>query len=58
VKNWSGIAKASGFDIPEPEMERIASVLDTLDTSFRPLVNDLRPETEPATGLHPAEDGE
>jgi len=40
---------ASDFDIPEDQLERIAPVLDALEAAFRPLVNDIPPETEPVT---------
>jgi hypothetical protein len=49
MRNWKLIAMASDFDIPEDRLERIAPVLDALEAAFRPLVNDIPPETEPVT---------
>jgi hypothetical protein len=47
-KDWKKIARASGLSIPDAALERIAQALDALETSFRPLVRALPPETEPA----------
>ncbi len=48
MQNWKLIAAASGFDIPEEELNRIVPVLDALEAAFRPLVKKIPVETEPA----------
>jgi hypothetical protein len=52
MKDWRAIAKANGLqvDFVEP--------LEALEAAFRPLVIDLDPGVEPATGLRLEEDGE
>jgi len=47
-KDWKKIAKASGLAIPDAQLERIAKPLEALEKEFRPLVQVLPPETEPA----------
>ena len=51
MKNWKAIAAASGFGIPEAELDRIAPALDALDAAMEPLVSGLSPELDPATVL-------
>ena len=58
MKNWRAIAEASGLDLSSGEMNRIVGPLDALEEAFRPLVKDLEPGLEPATGLRIAEDEE
>jgi hypothetical protein len=55
VKNWEAIAKAHGLDVSARELERIAPQLAALEESFRPLINGLAPETEPALSFHAEE---
>jgi hypothetical protein len=55
MKDWKLIAAASGFSIPEADLERMAPVLDALEAAFRPLVQDIPPETEPAIIFLPEE---
>ena len=50
------IAKAGGLEIPAGDFDRIAPPLDALEAAFRPLVEDLPYDLEPATGV--LEDGE
>ena len=52
MKDWRAIAKASGIEIDSVEP------LEALEAAFRPLVNCLTPDVEPATGLRLEEDGE
>ena len=52
MKDWKAIAKASGIEIDSVEP------LEALEAAFRPLVKDLAPGMEPATGLRLEEDGE
>jgi len=51
MKNWKAIAAASGFGIPEAELDRIAPALDALGAAVEPLVAGLPPELDPATVL-------
>ncbi|MBZ5626676.1 MAG: hypothetical protein LAQ69_49545 [Acidobacteriia bacterium] len=50
MKDWKAIARASGLDVSAEELDRIAGPLDALEEAFRPLVKDLTPDVEPATG--------
>ncbi len=56
MKNWEFIAKASGVEIPAPELQRISKTLAELEATFRPLVGDLEVSLEPATVFHAEED--
>ena len=48
MPDWRSIAHARQYPLTDPEIDRIAPVLDALEASFRPLVNALPHETEPA----------
>ena len=50
VKDWKAIARARGLEISAEELDRIVGPLDALEESFRPLVQDLTVDVEPATG--------
>jgi hypothetical protein len=52
MKDWRAIVKASGIEVDNVEP------LEALEADFRPLVNGLTPDVEPATGLLLEEDGE
>ena len=58
MKDWKAIAKASGLKLDPTQLDRIAGPLETLDAAFRPLLKDLTPGVEPATGLRLEEDAE
>jgi len=58
MKNWRAIAKASGLEVDPTQLNRIAEPLEALEAAFRPLVKDLTPGVEPATGLRIEEDAE
>ncbi len=45
------IATAAGLAIPAAELDRIVPPLDALEAAFRPLVEDLPYDLEPATGV-------
>ena len=51
MKDWKAIAKASGLEGPDEELERIVGPLYALEECLRPLVRDLPPDLEPATGI-------
>ena len=51
MKDWRAIAKAGGLDVPDRDLDRIAGPLEALEEAFRPLVQDLRAEDEPATSF-------
>jgi hypothetical protein len=57
-KDWNVIVPATGLGIPDDQIERIVSALQSLEATFRPLVKDLPPELEPATGMRIEEEGE
>ena len=52
MKDWKAIAKASGIAVDSVEP------LEALEAAFRPLLKDLTPGMEPATGLRLEEDAE
>jgi hypothetical protein len=52
MKDWKAIAKASGLEVDS------VAPLEALESAFRPLVKDLAPGMEPATGWRLEEDGE
>jgi len=58
MRDWKTIAEARGLGIPAEQIERIAPALDSLEETFRPMVKDLPPELEPATGMRLEEEGE
>jgi hypothetical protein len=58
MKDWRALAKASGIGADPTQLDRIAEPLEALEAVFRPLVKDLAPGVEPATGLRLEEDGE
>jgi hypothetical protein len=51
VKDWKAIALANGLEVPGEEMERIVGPLTALEKTFRPLIKDLPPGLEPASGF-------
>ena len=46
MKNWKLMAEAAGLDIPD--MDRITPALDGLEAAFRPLVEKIPHDVEPA----------
>lgn len=47
-RNWKSIAEALNLGIPPQDLEKIAPVLDAMDAAFRPLVETIPLDTEPA----------
>ena len=58
MTDWSAVAKARGIAIPPTELARIASTLETLEAAFRPLIEPLTPDMEPALLFRAVEDSE
>jgi hypothetical protein len=58
MKDWKAITQASGLRADSAQLHRIAETLEALETAFRPLLKDLTPDLEPATGLRLEEDTE
>jgi hypothetical protein len=58
VKNWKAIAQANGFEIPEPDLDRIAPALDALELAFRPAVTQLPDDALPAVTFCAEEEAE
>jgi hypothetical protein len=48
MKDWKKIAAGFGFPIPEGDFERISGPLDSLEKSFRPLVDSMPQDLDPA----------
>lgn len=51
MKNWRSIASGSHSGLPASQLESILPVLEQLEASFRPLVNTIPHEIEPAIVL-------
>jgi hypothetical protein len=51
MKDWKKIASAYDLKIPEAEFERISPALDSLEKSFRPLVQAIPQNLEPAVNF-------
>lgn len=56
MKDWEGIAKAGGLEIPAPDLQKAAKTLDALEAVFRPLTTDLEVSLEPAAVFQAEED--
>jgi hypothetical protein len=56
MKDWKKIADASGFEIPDDQLDRIAPILTALEEAFVPLRAGLPLATEPAPVFHPLEE--
>ena len=48
MKDFKLLAAGHGLDVPEDELARVSAVLDGLEAAFRPLVQTIPLETEPA----------
>ena len=48
MKDWKKIASAYDLQISEDELGRITPALDSLEKSFRPLVQSIPQDLEPA----------
>jgi len=48
MKKWQKIAEAYDLRIPDADLERIATSLDTLELAFRPLTKRIPDDVEPA----------
>jgi hypothetical protein len=58
MKDWNGLASASGFGIPASDVARIVKPLESLEAAFRSLADSLTFMDEPAAIFDAAEDGE
>lgn len=58
MKDWKGIAKSAGLDIPPADVERVVAPLNGLEEAFRPLANCLPPELEPSSLFFAEEESE
>jgi hypothetical protein len=58
MKDWKAIARAHGMNLEGRDLERVAGPLERLEEVFRPLVQDLPPDLEPATTFSAEEEGE
>ena len=47
-RDWNLIASGIGPEIPAPELEKVVNVLQSLETQFAPLRQNLPHDTEPA----------
>jgi hypothetical protein len=57
MRDWTAIAKAIELRASPAELERITAALSGLETTFRPLVDTLTHDEEPAT-VFPADEAE
>ena len=58
MRDWKLIAKASGLELPDAEMDRLVTTLEKLDETFRSAVQGLHSVLEPATTFSAEDDGE
>jgi hypothetical protein len=58
MTDWRRIAQARGIHLSEPELARLAAVLDALDTVLAPLLLEVAPETDPDTVFRAAPEEE
>ena len=56
MKDWTSIAKALELGIPAADAGRITQPLNALEEAFRPLVQGLTPDVEPAPVFRADED--
>lgn len=56
MKDWTKIAAASGFGVPDEQMARISPVLTAVDEAFAALRAGLPFDTEPAPVFQPLVD--
>jgi hypothetical protein len=52
MTDWKRIAEAHGLTLTARELDRITPPLSALEETFRPLIQDLTPDLEPALELH------
>jgi hypothetical protein len=55
MTDWKSLAKARRLNIPEADIEKIASALDKLEEAFRPLAAAVPLEVEPAISFRAGE---
>ncbi len=51
MQDWKSLASAKRLGIPDADLDGIASVLESLDASFRPLIVTIPRDAEPAVIL-------
>ena len=51
MQDWKSIASAKRIGIPDADLDAIGSVLESLESSFRPLVVTIPRDVEPAVIL-------
>ena len=58
MKDWKLTAKAWNLPIPESDLDKIVPPLDNLESTFRPLLNQLKSEEESALIFRLTGDGQ
>lgn len=48
MRDWKALASAMRLEIPEADLDRIVPALESLETSFRPLIATIARDVEPA----------
>lgn len=48
MRDWRSLAKASGLQLSQQEIDRVAGPLEDLEVTFRQMSRDLSPDLEPA----------
>jgi hypothetical protein len=56
MRDWTLLAKAGGLEIPPQELDRLVPPLKALEEAFRPLVQGLTPDMEPAAAFRADEE--
>lgn len=47
--DWKSLARARGLELSEPELAKLAAVMDPLEIAYEALTANLGPDIEPAT---------
>ncbi|MGD0499193.1 MAG: hypothetical protein ABSC23_12235 [Bryobacteraceae bacterium] len=55
--DWKAIARASGLDLSDADLEKVVMPLGALEEALRPLVRGLPPELEPSLEFRAEEEG-
>ena len=58
MKDWTMLAKASGLNIPDGDLERAGVPLAEIEKTLRPLADGLAPEEEPSYEFDAGREGE
>lgn len=58
MRDWKALARARGLAVPAADLDRLTAPLDSLEETFRPLIDGLTPGMEPAVTFRASEEEE